>query len=197
VLARAGASAVAVKVLRDNDRMRMEGRRELAALKAVREADRRDKHFLVRLRESFHHGNYLCICFDAMGGSLKEAQDKFGRTVGIALGAVKQYALQLFRALALLHKVGYVHADIKPQNVLVSGDYSHVRLGDLGSAFRLEAAESTAYLVTPYYRAPEVMLGLVHSPALDVWSLGCVLFEIFTGELAFTGQDNNDMLFRF
>ena len=54
--------------------------------------------------------------------------------------------------------------------------------------------DPTPYLVSRFYRAPEIILGLRHSPAVDMWSVACVLFELYTGRVLFPGDDNNDML---
>lgn len=71
------------------------------------------------------------------------------------------------------------------------------QLCDFGSAFRWETEnEPTPYLVSRFYRAPEVIMGLRHTPAVDMWSVACVLFELYTGRVLFPGDDNNDMLWR-
>jgi serine/threonine protein kinase len=69
----------------------------------------------------------------------------------------------------------------------------------LGTAIdRSDAAtahtEITPYLVSRFYRAPEIMLGMPYDYAVDVWSIGCTLYELFTGKILFTGDSNNQML---
>ena len=56
------------------------------------------------------------------------------------------------------------------------------------------SSDITPYLVSRFYRAPEVILGLPYDYAMDMWSVGCVLFELFTGKIAFPGKSNNEML---
>lgn len=56
--------------------------------------------------------------------------------------------------------------------------------------------ELTPYLVSRFYRAPEVMLGLRYGPPIDMWAIGCCLFEAFTGQILFPGRSNNEMLKR-
>ena len=74
-----------------------------------------------------------------------------------------------------------------------------VKVCDLGTAIdRDDAATAhsqvTPYLISRFYRAPEVILGMDYDYAIDVWSIGCTLFELFTGKILFAGENNNQML---
>jgi serine/threonine-protein kinase PRP4 len=128
--------------------------------------------------------------------NLREALTKFGKGLGINIGAVRLYGLQLMRALALLAQLKVVHADIKLDNILCSADLKTVQLCDFGSAFYESSmdARPTPYLVSRFYRAPEIVLGLPYGRALDMWAVGTCLYELFTGSVLFPGQTNNDML---
>lgn len=74
-----------------------------------------------------------------------------------------------------------------------------LKICDLGTAIdRSDAAtahnELTPYLVSRFYRAPEIILGVPYDYAVDVWSIGCTLYELYTGKILFTGDSNNQML---
>ena len=69
-----------------------------------------------------------------------------------------------------------------------------VKMCDFGSAMFSGDNELTPYLVSRFYRAPEIMMGLPYSHPIDMWSLGCCVFEIFTGRILFNGKSNNGML---
>ena len=74
-----------------------------------------------------------------------------------------------------------------------------LKICDLGTAIdRSDAAtastEITPYLVSRFYRAPEIILGMPYDYAVDIWSIGCTLFEMYTGKILFTGDSNNQML---
>ena len=114
--------------------------------------------------------------------------------------AVRRYTGQLLSALSHLRAHGIVHADIKPDNILVNSDFSSVKLCDFGSAFfvtDVDAKDPTPYLVSRFYRPPEVILGLEYSHPVDLWSIAVTLAEMFRGTVLFAGNTNNDMLRRF
>ena len=92
--------------------------------------------------------------------NLRELTNKYGRNVGLSIKAVGVYAAQLLMALRHLKRCRVLHADIKPDNILVNARRSKVKLCDFGSAMFAGENELTPYLISRYYRAPEVVLGL-------------------------------------
>lgn len=88
--------------------------------------------------------------------NLREVLKKFGKDVGINLRAVRSYTHQLFLSLSLLRKCSVLHADIKPDNILVNDSLNLIKLCDLGSASDASDNEITPYLVSRFYRAPEI-----------------------------------------
>jgi serine/threonine-protein kinase PRP4 len=137
--------------------------------------------------------------FEPLAMNLKEVQDKFGTGVGLSVRGVQEFARQLLLSLALLDKLKIIHADIKPHNILSSESYRTIKLADFGSALRTSDETDltpTPYLQSRFYRAPEVILGCKITSAIDMWSVACVLYELFTGHPLFPGSDNNDMLYK-
>jgi len=127
--------------------------------------------------------------------NLREVVKRFGKDVGLSVAAVRAYANQLFVALAHLRKLTIVHADLKPDNILVGENKAMLKVCDLGSAADvMEGGEPTPYLVSRFYRAPEIILGLPYDGAIDVWSIGCTLYELYTGRILFPGRSNAHML---
>jgi serine/threonine-protein kinase PRP4 len=92
--------------------------------------------------------------------NLRELTNKYGRNVGLNITAVGVYAAQLLVALRHLKRHRVLHADIKPDNILVNARRSKVKICDFGSAMFAGENERTPYLVSRFYRAPEVILGL-------------------------------------
>lgn len=184
----------AVKIIRTNDMMKKAAVKEMEFLQRLMDADPDDKKHLIRLERSFTHKGHLCIVFENLSINLREVLKKFGRDCGIHLKAVRAYSQQMFLGLSLMRKCNIIHADLKPDNVLVNDERNMLKICDLGSASDSDEADITPYLVSRFYRAPEVMLGIPYDFGIDMWSTGCTLFELFTGKILFTGRNNNQML---
>lgn len=105
---------------------------------------------------------------------------------------------QIFRALQFLHSGNIIHRDIKPSNILANEECEIV-LCDFGFAREADSfAQMTEYVVTRFYRAPEVMLSSQkYSKAVDIWSTGCTLYEIITGVPLFQAKDYLDLIKKF
>lgn len=185
---------VAIKIIRNNDTMRKAGMKEIGILEQLREADPEDRKHVIKFERYFEHKGHLCMVFENLSMNLREVLKKFGRDVGLNLRAIRAYAQQIFLGLSLLRKCNILHADLKPDNLLVNEQRNVLKVCDLGSASPAGDNEITPYLVSRFYRAPEIILGIPYDHAIDVWSIGCTLFELYTGKILFTGRNNNQML---
>ena len=87
-----------------------------------------------------------------------------------------------------------IHADLKPDNIMVTKDTQKIKLCDFGSCLGINEALPTEYLVSRFYRAPEIMIGCNFETPVDVWSAAVSLFELYTGKVMFPGRSNNEML---
>jgi len=114
---------------------------------------------------------------------------------GLDLKSVRIYGYKLLKALFHLKRQGIIHADLKPDNVLVNENRSIMKLGDLGSAFEAdEHMELTPLLVSRFFRAPEIILGLPYSHPIDMFSYGGCMYELATGDVLLKSIDNNHHL---
>ena len=127
-------------------------------LRKLNETDADDKFHCLRLLSNFYHKQHLCLVFEPLSMNLREVLKKYGKNVGLHITAVRSYARQLFRALRLLKKCQLLHADIKPDNILVNESKLVLKLCDFGSASDSADCEITEYLVSRFYRAPEISL---------------------------------------
>ncbi|KAH7317491.1 kinase-like domain-containing protein [Rhizoctonia solani] len=185
---------VAIKIIRSQESMYKAGQKEIQILNKLAQADPDDKKHVIRLEGSFEHRGHLCLVFESLSMNLRDVIKKFGKDVGLNIRAVRAYAHQLFLSLSLLKKANIMHADIKPDNILVSENKTVVKLCDLGSASDISENDITPYLVSRFYRAPEIILGLPYDASIDIWSIGCTLYELYTGKILFPGRTNNQML---
>jgi serine/threonine-protein kinase len=107
----------------------------------------------------------------------------------IAVRSVIRIGVQVANALDALHAAGFVHCDIKPENLFLMSDHAQIKVIDFGVSRRVDEppAEDASIAGTPAYMAPEQWRGRPQ-PASDVYALGCVLFELLTGEAPFDGS---------
>jgi serine/threonine-protein kinase PRP4 len=110
---------VAIKILRNNEAMRKAGLKEIGVLEKIMVADPDGRKHIIRFEGWFEHKGHLCLVFENLSLNLREVLKKFGRDVGINLKAVRAYAQQMFVGLSLLRKCNLLHADLKPDNILV------------------------------------------------------------------------------
>ncbi|XP_020829465.1 serine/threonine-protein kinase PRP4 homolog isoform X1 [Phascolarctos cinereus] len=185
---------VAVKIIRNNELMQKTGLKELEFLKKLNDADPDDKFHCLRLFRHFYHKQHLCLVFEPLSMNLREVLKKYGKDVGLHIKAVRSYSQQLFLALKLLKRCNILHADIKPDNILVNESKTILKLCDFGSASHVADNDITPYLVSRFYRAPEIIIGKSYDYGIDMWSVGCTLYELYTGKILFPGKTNNHML---
>lgn len=117
----------------------------------------------------------------------EELSDEDEKVIEISADTVYFWTSQIILALALLHSSQVVHRDIKPANLILSKDLRTIKLADFSASRELEAGEPTLDTVagTLNYSAPEVLRGKPCGPSCDLWSLGCVVYEICTLQKAF------------
>ncbi|XP_060175414.1 uncharacterized protein LOC132606093 [Lycium barbarum] len=187
---------VAIKIIRNNETMDKAGIEELKILNKLVGADPEGKRHCVRLISDFKYRYHRCLVFESLHMNLRELQKKFGRNIGLHLSGVRSYAKQLFSALKHLKSCSVLHCDIKPDNILVNEAKDVLKLCDFGNAMFAAVGKNdvTPYLVSHFYRAPEIILGLPYDHSMDIWSVGCCLFELYAGKILFPGCSNNEML---
>ncbi|KAI6655978.1 MAPK/MAK/MRK overlapping kinase isoform X3 [Oopsacas minuta] len=117
-----------------------------------------------------------------------------GRRSYITETRLKPYMYQLMKSLHHMHKYGYFHRDVKPENILIKDD--QLKLADFGSCRLINTTPPyTEYISTRWYRAPECILtNGDYSSKMDMWSAGCVFYEIMTLRPLFPGTDEFDQI---
>jgi serine/threonine-protein kinase PRP4 len=189
---------VAIKILRNNETMYKSGMKEVVYMKKFIEKDPLDRKHLLRYIDHFDFRSHLFIVMEWKSMNLRDVLRKYGRNVGLNIKAIKTYAQQLFLGLSLLKECEIVHCDIKPDNILVNEEKNNLKIADFGSCCLVsEPDKGSPYAVSRFYRAPEIIMGRNFDYSVDVWSVGCTLYELYTGQVLFPGKDNQDMLNQF
>ena len=117
------------------------------------------------------------------GGSLSDIMRK--NETGLKIGTIKNIMRQLLRGITHLHEHNIIHRDLKPANILTCTKQAIFKIADFGISTEVIEQMSTckrSVAGTPWYMAPEVILGQPYSFGVDIWSLGCVLYELVCGK---------------
>mmetsp|Transcript_66273 Transcript_66273/g.97015 ORF Transcript_66273/g.97015 Transcript_66273/m.97015 type:complete len:298 (+) Transcript_66273:107-1000(+) len=123
---------------------------------------------------------YVCLELCDKGDLSNIIKRQQADGTSLSLAQVCSYSFQLSDALMHMHERKMMHRDIKPANVFLAGENGNLKLGDLGLGrlFGSRTLETVTVVGTPYYMAPEVAQNRPYSYPADVWSLGCVVYEL-------------------
>lgn len=177
---------VAIKIIRNNDQMRKAGLQEIKFLEKAHDATN-----VIRLLTWFDHRCHLCLVFDNLKHNLRDLL----RTATFTIHQVQSFTKQIVEGLCALQDHRIIHSDLKPDNILVDSNNTTIKIADLGSAMWYGEEHPVApYMASRFYRAPELILGFQYDYSIDVWSVACTLYELYTRQILFAGTSNNDML---
>ncbi|XP_073225004.1 serine/threonine-protein kinase AFC3 isoform X1 [Cicer arietinum] len=205
---------VAIKVIRSIKKYRDAAMIEVDVLERLVKNDLGCSR-CVQIRNWFDYRNHICIVFEKLGPSLFDFL-KRNKYCPFPVDLVREFGRQLLESVAYMHELRLIHTDLKPENILlVSSEYvklpsckrvlsdeTQFRCLPKSSAIKLIDFGSTAFanqnhssiVSTRHYRAPEVILGLGWSSPCDLWSVGCILIELCTGEALFQTHENLEHL---
>nr|XP_057932692.1 homeodomain-interacting protein kinase 3-like [Doryrhamphus excisus] len=186
---------VAIKILKNHPSYARQGQIEVEILARL-SSENADEHNVVRALECFQHHSHTCLVFEMLEQNLYDflKQNKFSP---LPLKIIRPILLQVATALKKLKSLGLIHADLKPENIMLvdpSRQPYRVKVIDFGSASHVSKAVCSTYLQSRYYRAPEIILGLPFCEAIDMWSLGCVIAELFLGWPLYPGALEYDQI---
>ena len=184
----------ALKVIRKTEDMLVVGKHEVKMLQYIKKADLKDESLIIKLQDCFMFRGHLCLSFELIDFNLYEYLRETKLT-GIPMKEIRHIACSLLISIQFLHQHNIIHGDLKPENVMLTKDGS-IRLIDLGSScFQQEIL--SVYIQSRHYRSPEVALGATYDCAVDMWSFGCLLYEMFTGIPLFAVSSTADLIDRF
>lgn len=172
---------------------------EIKILELLRQTGQCDENNILEMKTFFYHKEHLIIVTELLRQNLFE----FGKYIidhdepmYFTRNRLCYIARQCLVALSFVHKLGLVHSDIKPENILLASySRARVKIIDFGSSCYVTDRQSS-YIQSRSYRAPEVVLGLPYDGKIDIWSLGCVIAEMYTGQVTFQNDSVVSMLSR-
>ncbi|XP_028393003.1 serine/threonine-protein kinase 36-like [Dendronephthya gigantea] len=178
------------------------GPQEASCLLHLKKADFLKVANIAHILNVFTVGQHFCMVFEFLSPTpLYKYFQMFPFPSKVEkVNLIRKIAFQVTQCLAVLSSVNIIHADIKPENILfTNGDKNDVKIIDFGNAIYWNHDEMSLYfgsfeLQTVFYRAPEVMFGLPFGPQIDMWSLGCVLAELYLGEPLFLATSKDEIL---
>lgn len=188
-------SYVALKIIKNIHKYREAAKLEINVLKKLNAKDPIGQFLCVRMFDSFNYYGHMCLTFEVLGESVFDFL-KSNLYEPYPLDQVRHMAYQLCHAVAFMHNNRLTHTDLKPENVLfVSNDWylessprsnkktvrrmkdTKIKLIDFGSA-TFDWEHHSSVVSTRHYRAPEVILEMGWAQPCDVWSIGCIIFEL-------------------
>ncbi|WOG89176.1 hypothetical protein DCAR_0208412 [Daucus carota subsp. sativus] len=208
---------VAIKIVRGVEKYREAAMIEVDVLQQLGKNDK-GSNCCVQLRNWFDYRNHVCIVFEKLGPSLYDFLRK-NNYQSFPIDIVREIGRQLLDSVAFMHELRLIHTDLKPENILLtSSEYSRIpyyrgssrspkdssyskripkssaiKVIDFGST-TYDRQDQTYIVSTRHYRAPEVILGLGWSYPCDIWSVGCILVELCSGDALFQTHENLEHL---
>lgn len=186
---------VAVKIIKNKKPFLNQAQIEVKLLEMMNKADVDNKYYIVRLKRHFMWRNHLCLVFELLSYNLYDLLRNTNFR-GVSLNLTRKFAQQLCTALLFLStpELSIIHCDLKPENILLCNPKrSAIKIVDFGSSCQL-GQRIYQYIQSRFYRSPEVLLGIPYDLAIDMWSLGCILVEMHTGEPLFSGANEVDQM---
>lgn len=187
-----------VKVTLTEEGIPMNTLREIALLKQL---DSHEHPNIVRLfdicqgkRVEKDKSLTLFLVFEHLEQDLAMYIEKASNCGGFTTNRIKEMSREILNGVDFLHSHRIIHRDLKPQNLLVTSK-GHIKLADFGLAKTYDFdMRLTSVVVTLWYRAPEVLLGLTYATPVDIWAVGCIIAELYMLKALFCGTSEGDQL---
>ena len=184
----------AIKKIKDEDRFRKSSKKEIEILSYLMTLKNKIDYFpIINFYGDFMDNNIQYLIFEYMDINLYEYYSK--NYYSINLDFVIDIMYQLCQGLKFIH-TKYIHADLKPENIMLNQKTNKIKIIDLGSSMEKGLIKKYFYHQSRYYRAPEIIFQLQFNEKIDIWSLGCIIYELITKKPLFKGRTMRDLLFK-
>uniref|UniRef100_A0A1I7Z502 Dual specificity tyrosine-phosphorylation-regulated kinase mbk-1 n=1 Tax=Steinernema glaseri TaxID=37863 RepID=A0A1I7Z502_9BILA len=188
---------VAIKIIKNKKPFHDQAQIEIRLLEMMNKHDQENKYFVVRMKGHFVWRNHLCLVFELLSYNLYDLL-RNTQFRGVSLNLTRKFGQQLTKTLLFLSspQLNIIHCDLKPENVLLCNPKrSAIKVIDFGSSCQV-GNRIYQYIQSRFYRSPEILLGIAYDTQIDMWSLGCILVEMHTGEPLFAGSSEFDQMMK-
>ncbi|XP_070492023.1 serine/threonine-protein kinase Doa [Chironomus tepperi] len=200
---------MALKIIKNVEKYREAARLEINALEKLADKNATE-HLCVKILDYFDYHGHTCIAFEMLGLSVFDFL-RDNNYEPYPMDHIRHISYQLCFSVKFLHDNKLTHTDLKPENILFVNSEptttfsarknrdvrrvkcTDIRLIDFGSA-TFDHEHHSTIVSTRHYRAPEVILELGWAQPCDVWSIGCIMFELYVGTTLFQTHDNREHL---
>ena len=164
----------------------------LRKLNSIRESE----GYIIKLNDYFVFRAHLVMVFPLLSLTLLDLL-KVTKYKGFSFQIIRRFAKQLLLSQEIFDTAKIIHCDLKPENILIESEQNpyDIYIIDLGSSCKYNKTVYT-YIQSRFYRAPEVLIGMTYTYKIDIWSLGCIIAELYLGLPIFPGLCEYDQLRR-
>ncbi|PIC53920.1 hypothetical protein B9Z55_000034 [Caenorhabditis nigoni] len=168
---------------------------EAMSLREVKSLKKLNHPNIIKLREVIRENDILYFVFEFMQENLYELMKDRDRYFPESV--IRNIIYQVLQGLSFMHKNGFFHRDMKPENIMCNGT-ELVKIADFGLAREIRSKPPyTDYVSTRWYRAPEILLrSTSYNSPIDIWALGCIMAELYMLRPLFPGTSEMDQLFK-
>ena len=184
---------VALKIIKNKKKFTAQAAVEIRLLENINNKDLDESSNAIHLKESFTFREHTCLVFELLSLNMYEFL-KENSFKGLSTNLIRKIASQVLQCLRFLKSIHVIHCDLKLENILLrSPENSSIKVIDFGSGC-YEHERAYTYVQSRFYRAPEVLLGIPYTTSIDMWSLGCILAELYTTTPLFPAENEVELI---
>ncbi|OMJ94086.1 hypothetical protein SteCoe_2861 [Stentor coeruleus] len=184
---------VAVKIIKNKKKFNAQAAIEIRLLENINNKDLDDSSNCIHLKEYFTFRGHICLVFEVLSMNLYELL-KENSFKGMSTLLIRKIAIQVLQCLKFLKSIHIIHCDLKPENILLrNSESSSIKVIDFGSSC-YDHERIYSYIQSRFYRAPEILLGVPYTNTIDMWSLGCILAELYTATPLFPANNEVELM---
>jgi tRNA A-37 threonylcarbamoyl transferase component Bud32 len=190
---------VCLKIIENNKDYVDQSIDEIKLLRYINANGNCEEYNFLKLYDYFYHKEHLFIVTELLKDNLYEFYKYLNENNMqnyFSLDRLQKIAIQILKCLEFIHSLKLIHCDLKPENILIKSiSEVSVKVIDFGSSCFIHDHLSS-YIQSRSYRAPEVILGCKYDYKIDIWSLGCIIAELYTGNVLFQNDSIQSLLAR-